>query len=440
MPLRPVAQGPGRTYFTDFLYWTFWVSSAGTFRSTSTELVLVLDQFEEFFIFWPLREQRQHFIDEFAECYLDSELPVRLIISLRKDYYSDLAEFEPYIHTIFWSQLRLDSMERTHAAEAITAPVSRLGKPVTYAPNLLDAILDDLGGSGMELPHMQIICTRLFGDALSMGVNTIDLTQYEALGRAPGILGDYLNGMLARFPGRGKTIAKMVLKELVSSEATKRTLSSATLVSRVESTPVELNDTLTRLVNARLLRRDEVEGEIVYEMAHEYLIAEIKQWIDTSDLALKQVEELLSREVINWRIHHMLIPRDRLELIYTQRARLGRIDDATGVCLLRSALQSNFAIGDWLQFVAHSTVQPLLVVLKDASLDAVNIDVRREVAEVLGKLGDARAVEPLIAALGDANTDVRREVAGALGKLGDAVPWNRLSLRSGMRIRICAGR
>jgi HEAT repeat protein len=384
------------------------------------ELVLILDQFEEFFILWPLREQRQRFIDDFAGCYHDTELPVRFVLSLRKDYYSDLAEFEPQIPTIFRSQLRLDPMERTQAAEAITGPASRLGSPLTYAPDLLDAILDDLGGSGMELPHMQIICTKLFDNALSAGVNTIDLPKYETLGRARGILGDYLNDVLERFPGRGGTVAKAVLKELVSSESTKRRLPDSTLISRIKVTPLDLDDTLIRLVNARLLRRDEVEGEVVYEMAHEYLIAQIKQWIDAADLAFKQVEDLLSREVTNWRIHHTSIPRDRLELIYAQRARLGRIDDVTGECLLRSTVQSNYAVEEWLHFVAQSTIQPLLIVLGDSSLDAVDIDVRRAAAEVLGNQGDARAVESLIAALKDTYGEVRRAAAVALRQLGDA--------------------
>jgi hypothetical protein len=45
--------------------------------------------------------------------------------------------------------------------------------------------------------------------------------------------------------------------------------------------------------------------------------------------------------------------------------------------------------------------------------------VRRAAAEALGKLGDSRAVEPLIRALGDSDHNVRRIAAMALGKLGD---------------------
>src|SRR6185436_3301442 len=43
----------------------------------SRELVIVLDQFEEFFVFLPDPSDRQRFRDELAECYEDPALPVR---------------------------------------------------------------------------------------------------------------------------------------------------------------------------------------------------------------------------------------------------------------------------------------------------------------------------------------------------------------------------
>lgn len=382
------------------------------------ELVLVLDQFEEFFIFWPLREQRQPFVDDFAKCYYDSQLPVQIVLSLRKDYYSDLAEFGPFIPTVFRSQLRLDPMERTQVAMAITKPVIKLENPVAYTPDLLDAILDDLVSSGVELPHMQIVCKRLY-EARVASTKLIDLSTYERLGRARGILGNYLNGMLVGYPDRTQTVAKAVLKELVTSEATKRALPYSTLVRRVKAAPSDLDDTLTFLVNDRLLRRDDVEDEIIYEMAHEYLITEIKQWIDTSDLAFKQVEELLSREVINWRIHRTLIPRDRLELIYTQRSRLGNIDDATGECLLRSALQSDFAVEGWMHCVANANIRPLVLLSQDPSIDFARAECRLHAVRLLGSFSDANVVEPLVESLADPNVNVRWGAAVALGKLGD---------------------
>ena len=45
---------------------------------------------------------------------------------------------------------------------------------------------------------------------------------------------------------------------------------------------------------------------------------------------------------------------------------------------------------------------------------------RVSAAGALGQLGDARAVEPLIAALADRDSAVRVSAAGALGQLGNA--------------------
>lgn len=53
-------------------------------------------------------------------------------------------------------------------------------------------------------------------------------------------------------------------------------------------------------------------------------------------------------------------------------------------------------------------------------LMSTNDERRMEAAKKLGALGNPRAVEPLIAALGDPNVRVRKCAAEALGKIGDA--------------------
>lgn len=51
-------------------------------------------------------------------------------------------------------------------------------------------------------------------------------------------------------------------------------------------------------------------------------------------------------------------------------------------------------------------------------------------ASALGQLGDARAVEPLTAALGDESWSMRRAAAEALGRLRDAALYARSSALS----------
>jgi len=254
---------------------------------------------------------------------------------------------------------------------------------------------------GSELPHLQIICTRLY-DTLAADETTITLAAYERLGRAEGVLGSYLHDVLDRLPGQGGAIARAVLKDLVGSQATSRALSRDALAARVEAQGSELDDLLARLVDARLLWREETAGDIVYELAHEYLVEEIGGWIDPADLAFKRLEELLAREVANWRVHGTLIPRDRLELLYRQRERFRGLDGETWTCILRSALHADLAVEDWARFAGETGDQVIL-----ASVDDPAARIRRRAARATGQLGMADAIDPLIAALQDEDHTVR---------------------------------
>lgn len=48
-----------------------------------------------------------------------------------------------------------------------------------------------------------------------------------------------------------------------------------------------------------------------------------------------------------------------------------------------------------------------------------DVQVRREAAYTLGKIGNSNAVEPLMKALNDPDNHVRRQAADALGNIGD---------------------
>ena len=75
--------------------------------------------------------------------------------------------------------------------------------------------------------------------------------------------------------------------------------------------------------------------------------------------------------------------------------------------MVRSAAEALGRIGD------ARAVDPLIAALRDEDIYVV-----RSAAEALGRIGDARAVDPLIAALRD--EDVVRSAAEALGRIGDA--------------------
>lgn len=412
------------------------------YKSASTsELVIIFDQFEHFYIFNQLAEHRTPFIDAFSECYAISDLPVRYILSVRKDYYSDLAGFQPHIPCIFYNEMQLGNLDRDETESAILEPLTRVAPGTSYSPQLLQRLIDDLTRIDMTLPHLQVICTRLF-EGLGEAKRVIDISAYEMLGGVKGVLGSYLKQVLLQLPDNGENLAWQVLKELVSSRGTRRALTLDTLARRVaDVTTLRLDSILSYLVDARLLRRDTTAGNAKYELAHDYLIDEIAHRFDPTELRLKQAQELLDREVVSWKAHHHLVPRDRLEILYEEHERLGNPDVESLELLVRSAFYSGFAASSWLEALGSSAKDILFElathkdkIVRDNTIMALSVTwqspkiqllvrgdekQRRIVVEELGTLVEFRSVILLCAATYDIDADVRQRAARALEKIKD---------------------
>jgi HEAT repeat protein/cellulose biosynthesis protein BcsQ len=406
------------------------------------ELVIIFDQFEEFFVLDPESEKRQQFFESLIACYNNEALPIRFIISIQSDYVSHLIPLLIDLPNIHRNLYQLEAMSRDELQMAITGAVTKCG--ITYEQALLHVLLDDLGDNGMELSHLQIVCTRLY-ESLLEGETTIRLKKYEQLGRKEGILKSYVHDALGRFSERDELIAKDILEELITSPATEQLLTNEVLSKRITFSKQETVNILDWLVEARLLRKKASTGETSYEIAHDYLTPAINSWIDQVDLEFEQIEELLRLEVETWRMHGTPIPRGRLGLLYRYRDRLLELDTETQECVLSSALHYRFAVQEWVKLTGKTGKDVLLAALqspeitlrqtaaetlgsfRDSSVEEPLInslrdessDVRSAAAKALGELGDTRAIESLIAALSDESSDVRSAAAKALGELGD---------------------
>ena len=72
----------------------------------------------------------------------------------------------------------------------------------------------------------------------------------------------------------------------------------------------------------------------------------------------------------------------------------------------------------WLKIGRHRRRPTVDATVK--ALRAEDPSARMAAADILGRLGDKRAVEPLARALGDKVWEVNRAIAVALGQLGDS--------------------
>ncbi|MGB0385560.1 MAG: sister chromatid cohesion protein PDS5 [Ardenticatenaceae bacterium] len=384
---------------------------AAVTKTLGQPLLIVLDQFEEFFI--RLSPQfRAAFIAELGAVYDATDVPVKVLFSLREDWLASMDEVQGRIPDLSRStRMRLLRLTRPQARQAITAPVER--RNVSYEPELLERLLEELLGSRQKVmpPQLQLVCSALY-DGRPEEQQVIRLATYERLGGVQGVLRKYLEEELSRLEPAEHTLARAVLEELVTSEKTKAVKSSTELALALEAQLDVLEPVLERLVQARLVRAVRETGQRAYELAHEYLIDEIRLAADTQ--ARKEAEELLQQEIENRQRFATLLAADKLALINEVRDVLRLNDDAQAL-LLHSALQVGAEISYWLNRIPSPTRRVEL--LAQATQNKLTI-VGQRAAETLGTQDVPQSVDPLLAlALHDPNMDVRDTARQSLAQL-----------------------
>jgi YVTN family beta-propeller protein len=318
---EPLAKAPLR----DFL------SRVGGVLGTETTVYVFLDQFEEFFTRVD-EATRPDFIDDLAECLEDETLAVRWLLGLRSDYFGLLASFRPRILRPFENDYRLNRLTRAEAQQAIQDPAKQRG--VTFEVGLIDTVLDDLGREEIAPPQMQLVCSTLY-QSLPQGEQIVTHALYRAQGSAAGILRGHLGRVLRRdLSADQRLIAQRLLESLITSDLRRvmrtRAELAAELVSQVK-TPAAFDSVLNQLVDSRLLRAEETDGGLAYELAHDYLLGEVK--LDPAVQARKAAQELLEQEVRAYQRHGTLLSDDHLAVINARRAELVLNEDARTLLL-----------------------------------------------------------------------------------------------------------
>ena len=297
-------------------------------------LYIFLDQFEEFFT--ELNPEAQHtFATQLQDC-IESELPIWWVLALRKEYFSDLRIF--HAMKPFDNQYFLPTFNLVEAREVITEP-ARL-KGVTYSANLINQILDDVSdSSSMLMPvHLQLVCSTLFAERETQSNPQLITPRlyYKERGsgdrKAPGakgILRTHLSRTLQQqMSPAERQLAWRVLYTLVTSQKRRAQRSRSAIRDELQATgnkvplnEAQLNKVLHSLENSRLVRVDENEkDELLYELAHEYLLDEFE--LDPQTQAIKLAQEILDQETFYYRHRGVLLAKDKYDIVSSQREHL----------------------------------------------------------------------------------------------------------------------
>jgi formylglycine-generating enzyme required for sulfatase activity/energy-coupling factor transporter ATP-binding protein EcfA2 len=287
-------------------------------------LAIFLDQFERFFLNLPV-QQRAKFTQEFGECLNQIQASaITFIISIRQDFYGNLGEFwdtSPEFNTESYSYY-LKPLNKSEALSAIEKPLQRLYPNIIYDPDLLENQLlpqllkgiNEESHEQVEPVHLQIVCNRLFDEVRTRYQQQLEAGKrvfikeklYQELGGVKGILQGYVDVILDQFLPQEREEAKLILKQMVTSQGTRAFKSLTEISQQIGIAQTEIEAVLERLDRSRLI--ETIPGEKKYSLTHEYLVQKVNKWSSIKELGIKKAQELFERCFANWRVYRHLIP------------------------------------------------------------------------------------------------------------------------------------
>ena len=233
-------------------------------------LVLCCDQFEEFSIHFPTEESREPFLAFVGDCYRDTDLPVKFLFALRKDFVSQIFEFKDYIDepASMSKVYELKKFDTEQAADIIQRSVQRVNLP--FETGLSKRVADDLAINGRVLPtELQIVCLQM----QRRHVNSEE--KYKAIGEKEALVHSYLEDVV-RLSGNAQDV-KLVLRSMISEDNTKLALTLSEISERTQKKSHEVQAILDSFISARLVREVQDQEPWRYEFTHEYLIEKVNE-------------------------------------------------------------------------------------------------------------------------------------------------------------------
>ena len=272
-------------------------------RRLDAELYLVLDQFEEYFLYHENERGPGTLAEELPEALRRAGLRVNFLIGIREDSLASLDAFKARIPNLFGNSLRPDRLERRAARAAILGPLERYnelvpaGDGVEAEPELVEAVLDevaagrvDLGLSGrgavgeedsdrIEAPYLQLVLERLWEVETSRNSHRLRLETLRELGGAAHIVEDHLERAMAELSPDEKDAAAAMYNHLVTPSGTKIAHRAGDLAGYASIDEAETQHVLQRLVEERIVRaaEDGAEGPR-YEIFHDVLADAVLAW------------------------------------------------------------------------------------------------------------------------------------------------------------------
>lgn len=325
---------------------------AGCAEVFRLSVLLIFDQFEEYFLYHAPPTKADNFEAVFARAVNRHESGVNFMLSMREEELSKLDRFLLRIPHLLTNLLRLGHLDDEAATSAIRDPLKVYSdkypeQKMEIEDGLVTAIIEQVrpeqfadgesrlltanmpaarsvaSGAKIETPFLQLVLTRLWKAEQADGSHVLRLDTFKQMGEARTIARAYLDEMMDKLDARQRVIASSVLRFLVTPTGSKIAQPTVALSSWVEVDEKEVESVLTLLSSGRemrILRKVTLPGQPeLYELFHDALGPAILEWRARYEQSKKQAEaERIVREHVGQVMSRLSEPeRDIASLIFS---------------------------------------------------------------------------------------------------------------------------
>jgi hypothetical protein len=262
---------------------------------SDTNLLLVIDQFEEVFRYRRRDEQSlvkaADFVAALLEASMRSQRRVYIIVTMRSDYLGDCSIFPGLAEAVNRGEYLIPRMSREEMRDAIVNPIRVAGG--TISNRLLQKLLNRVSDNHDQLPLLQHALMRTW-DAWEQGHpdnEPADLSHFESAGEVEFAISQHADEVLAFLPEYQRLIAKRLFQALTEMGSDQRETRRPTRLQDLRKIIDCKEDDLLAVIDAF---RDKscafitptqgmtIYGDTYVDISHESLMrawSTLKEWV-----------------------------------------------------------------------------------------------------------------------------------------------------------------
>jgi WD40 repeat protein len=272
-------------------------------------LLIILDQFEEYFLYHPAEQGEHTFTRQFPRLLNQDNLPVNVLISIREDALATLDRFKGQIPDLFGNYLRIENLSEEAAEDAILKPLDTFNaldphRAITMNKPLTQSVVNkiiEMQGTGRRLvqaPYLQLVMRRWWERETEVGSRQFrERTLVADLGGVKSVVDSHLKTTIDGLIPNDQRIVARVFERLSTPTGRKIAQTVSELAGSTRVDPLDIERILEKLRAARVLipvapPKGALLDEKCFEFAHDVLARVAAEWLSQ----YRQAEEVAAAQ------------------------------------------------------------------------------------------------------------------------------------------------